>query len=81
MQEDMKQATKEWVENWKRVGPILEQMKYEELRKPDYHKELEGLLGMIDLACKQSEPSKTSGLVEQQRLFMKMREQMEGRKP
>jgi hypothetical protein len=57
----------------------VKNLKYEELWKPDYHKELEGLLGMIDLACKQSEPSKTSGLVEQQRLFMKMREQMEGK--
>ena len=69
-------TAKEWVENWKRVGPILEQMKYEELRAPDYHKELEGLLSMCDLACMQEKPSKTSGLVEQQRLFMKMREQI-----
>ena len=28
MQRDMKQ----WVDNWKRVGPILEQIKAEELR-------------------------------------------------
>ena len=36
MQMDMKQ----WVENWKRVGPILEQIKAEELRTPDYHERL-----------------------------------------
>ena len=77
MQMDMKQ----WVENWKRVGPILEQIKAEELRSPDYHKELEGLLPMCDLACAQTEPQKTSGLVEQQRLFAKMREQTEMKKP
>ena len=76
MQRDMKQDMKEWVENWKRVGPILEQIKAEELRAPDYHKKLEGLLPMCDLACAHAEPSKTSGLVEQQRLFMKMREQV-----
>jgi len=71
MQMDMKQ----WVDNWERVGPILEQIKAEELRKPNYHEELEGLLPMCDLACVQTEPQKTSGLVEQQRLFAKMREQ------
>jgi len=66
-------TAKQWVENWKRVGPILEKIKAEELRNPDYHKELEGLLPMCDLACAHAEPSKTSGLVEQQRLFAKMR--------
>ena len=66
---------KQWVENWKRVGPILEQIKAEELRAPDYHEKLERLLPMCDLACTQAEPRKTSGLVEQQRLFMKLREQ------
>ena len=50
---------KQWVENWKRVGPILEQIKAEELRAPDYHKQLEGLLPMCDLACAQAAPSKT----------------------
>ena len=74
--EQWKNDMKPWVENWKRVGPILEQIKAEELRAADYHKELAGLLPMCDLACDHAEPSKTSGLVEQQRLFMKMREQM-----
>ena len=68
MQMDMKQ----WVDNWKRVGPILEQIKAEELRKPNYNEELEGLLPMCDLACIHAEPDATSGLVEQQRLFAKM---------
>ena len=71
MQKDMKEG----VENWKRVGPILEQIKAEELRASDYHTQLEGLLPMCDLACVQTVPSITSGLVEQQRFFMKMREQ------
>ena len=67
-------TAKQLVENWKREGPILEQIKAEELRAPDYHKELEGLLPMCDLACAHAEPSKTSGLIEQQRIFSKMRE-------
>ena len=53
----------------------MERIKAEELRAPDYHEGLEGLLPMCDLACAHAEPSKTSGLVEQQRLFAKMREQ------
>jgi len=56
----------------------LEQIKADELRIPDYHKQLEGLLPMCDLACVQTEPSKTSGLVEQQRICMKMRKLKSG---
>jgi len=68
MQKDMK----EWVENWKRVGPILEQILAEELRAPDYEQGLGEFLPMLDWACMHAQPRETSGLVEQQRLFMKM---------
>ena len=73
--EAMQRDMKEWVENWKRVGPILEQIKAEELRAPDYHERLIIVLQMCDLACTQAESRMSSGLVEQQRLFAKMREQ------
>jgi len=77
MQSDMK----EWVENWKRVGPILEQIEMEALRAPDYHERLKNITSMLNWVCACAEPRKTSGLVEQQRFFMKMREQMEGNQP
>ena len=67
---------KQWVDNWKRVGPILEQIEAEELRAPDYHERLKNLLPMIHWVCDHAEPTTTSGLVEQQRWFMKMREQI-----
>jgi len=71
MQMDMKQ----WVENWKRVGPILEQLKYEELRAPDYDKGLADFIPMLDWACANAEPREISGLVEQQRFFARTHEQ------
>ena len=77
MQMDMKQ----WVENWKRVGPILEQMEMEALRVPDYESGLADFGSLLDWCCQNSTPRKESGLIEQQRLFAKMREQTEMKKP
>ena len=73
--EQWKNDMKPWVENWKRVGPILEQMEMEALRAPDYGKTLADFLTTCNVACAHAEPKMTSGLVEQQRLFAKMREQ------
>jgi len=66
-------TTKQWVENWKRVGPILEQIKAEELRAPEYEKGLSGFAPLLDWCCENSEPKYESGLIEQQRLFMQAR--------
>ena len=65
---------KQWVENWKRVGPILEQIEAEELRAPDYEKGIRNFSPLLDWCCKHAEPRMSSGLVEQQRWFMKARE-------
>ena len=75
--EAMQRDMKEWVENWKRVGPILEQITAKELRAPDYGKGLAGFISTLDWCCRNSEPRKDSGLIEQQRLFMKMKQQNE----
>ena len=65
---------KQWVDNWKRVGPILEQIEAEELRAPDYEKGICNFAPLLDWCCKHAEPRMSSGLVEQQRWFMKARE-------
>ena len=70
MQMDMKQ----WVDNWKRVGPILEQMEMEALRAPDYESGLADFATLLDWCCKNSTPKNESGLIEQQRYFMKTRQ-------
>jgi hypothetical protein len=72
MHMDMKQ----WVENWKRVGPILEQIEMEALRAPGYEDGLANFGSLLDWCCKHSTPKPESGLIEQQRLFMKMKQQI-----
>jgi hypothetical protein len=66
-------TAKDWAENWKRVGPILEQLKAEELRKLDGKPVSEAIFQMCNWCCEREELRLTSGLVEQQRLFMKAR--------
>lgn len=67
---------KNWLENWKRLGPILEKIEAEELRGQDYNDGLEGFIPLLNWCCKHAEPRTTSGLVEQQRYFMKARQKM-----
>lgn len=70
-------ATRQWVENWKRVGPILEKIRHDELRAmtdEDVVRAFESLSGLLaDLPARP--PRSTSGFVEQQRLFSKLRSQ------
>ena len=66
---------KHWVENWKRVGPILEKIEAEELRAKNQKEAIRRMLPMIDWCCQRVTPKATSGLVEQQRYFQKWRKQ------
>lgn len=63
---------REWVENWKTVGPELERLRREKLRAT---KTPESIM-MFDLAFKaairNTPPRTTSGLVEFQRLLRKL---------
>jgi hypothetical protein len=68
---------KNWVENWKRVGPILEKIEAEELRTKDNAEMIQRLIPMLDWCIKRATPRTTSGLVEQQRLFRKLNNQKE----
>jgi len=66
-------TAKQWVDNWNRVGTILEQIETEDLRSPEYEKGLSGFAPLLDWCCQRGEPNTTSGLIEQQRLFMQAR--------
>ena len=63
-----------WVDTWKRAGPALQQVKRQELREYDYAKDRDLIDGMLQWACAHGDARPSSGLVEQQRLFVKMRE-------
>ena len=71
---DQASAQKLWVENWQRVGPILEKIRHEELRamtEKDSARTHESL-SEFALDLPNRKPRTTSGFVEQQRLLLKL---------
>ncbi len=60
-----------WVRAWKEAGPELERLWREELRRLDPQRAIALLCGTADYTTPPRAPKPTSGLVEQQRWFMK----------
>ena len=73
MRREDTERMKAWVKTWKRAGSALQRVKTEELRSEDYGKDFELIDGMLEWVVDHARERKTSGLVEQQRLFRKMR--------
>ncbi len=65
--------TKAWVERWKQAGPRLDAVWQKELREFKHEEHYEAIDALLELACRFARPRLTSGLVEQQRLFQKLR--------
>ena len=61
-----------WVKTWQQAGPKLERVRREELRRLDPRRAIAPLCGEADYTVPPRAPRPTSGLVEQQRWFMKM---------
>ena len=62
-----------WMRGWKAAGPALERVRRRELRNLDGPKTLGMLTGSADYHAEPRKARQTSGLVEQQRWFMKAR--------
>ena len=60
------------VKTWQQAGPRLERVRREELRRLDPQQAIALLCGEADYTVPPRAPRPTSGLVEQQRWFMKM---------
>ena len=73
MDEIEEQRLHQWVRNWQKVGPILERLRDEEIRNTDTAAAIEQLNDAYESARLHWTPPKTSGLVEQQRWFAKLR--------
>jgi hypothetical protein len=69
--EELRVKMKEWVENWKTLGPILEAERRERIRRSVTREEFAAFDGMALAALERFPNTPTSGLVEQQRIFMK----------
>lgn len=64
-------AGRRWVQAWKEAGPRLEQVRREELRRLHPQRAIALLCGEADYTRPPRAPRPTSGLVEQQRWFMR----------
>jgi hypothetical protein len=62
-----------WVETWRAAGPELERIRQDELRRLDTRRAIALLCGPADYTIPPRAPKPTSGLVEQQRWFQKIR--------
>jgi len=63
---------KEWVAAWKRAGPELERMRFEDVRRTDTAEAIEVLSDAFEWALRQYGARPSSGLVEQQAIFKKL---------
>lgn len=64
---------KRWVEAWKTAGEEMERLRRQELRGLDPVQAIALLCGPADYTVEPRAPKPASGLVEQQRWFMKLR--------
>jgi hypothetical protein len=62
-----------WVEAWRHAGTELERIHRDELRGLDGFRAIALLCGPADYSRPPRAPRPTSGLVEQQRLFVRLR--------
>jgi hypothetical protein len=60
-----------WVRAWREAGPELERLRRKELRQLDPRAAIALLCGPADYRVPPREPRPISGLVEQQKWFMK----------
>ena len=73
MDELEEQRVRQWIRNWQEVGPILAQLRDEAIRNTDTATAIEQLSDAFESARLHWTPPTTSGLVEQQRLFARLR--------
>jgi len=62
-----------WVAAWRRAGPMLERVRRRELQALGPEEVAAAIDALFDLGVFLARPRATTGLVEQQRLFQKVR--------
>lgn len=70
----MAALTRERIRQWREATPVLEALREEDIRRADTARALECFRGMVLALLPSHPPSSSSGLVEQQRWFRKLRE-------
>jgi hypothetical protein len=64
---------KRWVEAWNRAGLALERLRRQDLRRLDGFRAVAALCGPANYRVAPRVPKPSSGLIEQQRWFMRAR--------
>ena len=73
MNELEEQRVRQWIRNWEAAVPVLEELRAEAIRNSDTAAAIEQLSDAFESARLHWSPPTTSGLVEQQRLFARLR--------
>ncbi len=66
------EETRKWVATWRTAGVELAKLHREELRAFVFRDHADDVDSLLELGARFARPRKTSGLVEQQRLFRKL---------
>jgi len=73
MDDTKKEDIRRWLAGWQTAGPVLERLRAEAIRNSDTAIAIEQLSDAFESALRHYPPPTTSGLVEQQRIFARLR--------
>ena len=73
MDDSERAQIKRWVETWRKAGPALAAIEREELRSMTDDERRRAIEAVLSLAPVCTEPRSTSGLIEQQKRFARLR--------
>lgn len=62
-----------WVQNWRELTPILEELRRKEIREPSTTTSIAAFDSSFRKAIRDCPPGPTSGLIEQQAIFRRAR--------
>jgi hypothetical protein len=68
-----RQRLREWVDTWKRAGADLEEIRRREIAAADTREAVRQVFAFSDALLRSLPPRRSSGLVEQQAWFAKLR--------
>jgi len=78
MKKSKRKEIEKWIETWEKAGSALDRVKLNELRADGYYSKNQMLLNkMLQYAFEHRKLRLSSGLIEQQKIFMKLKKQRE----
>ncbi len=71
--ENEKEKLRVWAKTWKETGEILEELRREEMREASLPETILALTDACESALRLKPPQPTSGLIEMQRIFRRLK--------